>query len=64
LRANGFRTSSVQIALRERCDHCVDRTVGLDNYEPAIETYAAYLTGLLQVDASRIGMFGISTSGC
>jgi hypothetical protein len=42
----------------------VDRTVGLDNYEPAIETYAAYLTGLLQVDASRIGMFGISTSGC
>lgn len=38
-------------------------TVGLDDYERAIETYAAYLAGLPQVDASRIGMFGISMSG-
>lgn len=38
-------------------------TVGLDNYERAIETYAAYLADLPQVDASRIGMFGISMSG-
>ena len=38
-------------------------TVGLDNYERAIETYAAYLAGLPQVDPSRIGMFGISMSG-
>jgi cephalosporin-C deacetylase-like acetyl esterase len=38
-------------------------TVGLDNYERAIETYADYLAGLPQVDASRIGMFGISMSG-
>ena len=38
-------------------------TVGLDNYERAIETYAAYLAGLPQVDPDRIGMFGISMSG-
>lgn len=38
-------------------------TVGLDNYERAIETYAGYLANLPQVDASRIGMFGISMSG-
>ncbi len=38
-------------------------TVGLDNYERAIETYAAYLAGLPQVDPARIGMFGISMSG-
>jgi dienelactone hydrolase len=38
-------------------------TVGLDNYERAIETYAAYLSGLPQVDPARIGMFGISMSG-
>jgi cephalosporin-C deacetylase-like acetyl esterase len=35
----------------------------LDNYERAIETYAAYLAGLPQVDPARIGMFGISMSG-
>src|SRR6185369_16469117 len=38
-------------------------TVGLDNYERAIETYAAYLAELPQVDPDRIGMFGISMSG-
>ena len=38
-------------------------TVGLDNYERAIETYAAYLSGLPQIDPTRIGMFGISMSG-
>jgi dienelactone hydrolase len=38
-------------------------TVGLDNYERAIETYAGYLAGLPQVDPARIGMFGISMSG-
>lgn len=38
-------------------------TVTLDNYERAIETYAAYLAGLPQVDPNRIGMFGISMSG-
>ncbi|ORW91170.1 dipeptidyl aminopeptidase [Mycobacterium sp. IEC1808] len=38
-------------------------TVGLDNYERAIETYAAYLAGLPHVDPARIGMFGISMSG-
>ncbi|BBY23123.1 alpha/beta hydrolase [Mycobacterium stomatepiae] len=38
-------------------------TVGLDNYERAIETYAAYLAGLPQVDSARIGMLGISMSG-
>lgn len=38
-------------------------TVGLDNYERAIETYAAYLAALPEVDAERIGMFGISMSG-
>lgn len=38
-------------------------TVGLDNYERAIETYAAYLARLPQVDPTRIGMFGISMSG-
>lgn len=38
-------------------------TVGLDNYERAIEIYAGYLAELPQVDAARIGMFGISMSG-
>jgi cephalosporin-C deacetylase-like acetyl esterase len=38
-------------------------TVGLDNYERAIETYAAYLARLPLVDPARIGMFGISMSG-
>lgn len=38
-------------------------TVGLDNYERAIETFASYLAGLPEVDPSRIGMFGISMSG-
>jgi dienelactone hydrolase len=38
-------------------------TVGLDNYERAIETYAAYLASLPHVDRGRIGMFGISMSG-
>lgn len=38
-------------------------TVGLDNYERAIETYAGYLADLPQVDANRIGMYGISMSG-
>jgi dipeptidyl aminopeptidase/acylaminoacyl peptidase len=38
-------------------------TVGLDNYERAVETYAAYLGALPEVDAERIGMFGISMSG-
>lgn len=37
--------------------------VELDNYEEAIEVYAAYLAQLPQVDAARIGMFGISMSG-
>ena len=35
------------------------RSNRLDNYERAIETYAAYLAGLPQVDPTRIGMFGI-----
>ena len=38
-------------------------TVGLDNYERAIERYATYLAGLEEVDQTRIGMFGISMSG-
>jgi cephalosporin-C deacetylase-like acetyl esterase len=38
-------------------------TVGLDNYERALETYATYLADLPQVDPNRIGMFGISMSG-
>jgi len=38
-------------------------TVGLDNYERAIEAYADYLAGLPEVDANRVGMFGISMSG-
>jgi dienelactone hydrolase len=38
-------------------------TVTLDNYERALETYAEYLSGLPQVDPTRIGMFGISMSG-
>lgn len=38
-------------------------TVGLDNYERAIERYATYLAGLPEVDETRIGMFGISMSG-
>jgi dienelactone hydrolase len=38
-------------------------TVGLENYERAIETYADYLATLPQVDSARIGMFGISMSG-
>lgn len=38
-------------------------TVGLDNYERAIETYAGFLADLPEVDATRIGMFGISMSG-
>lgn len=38
-------------------------TVNLDNYERAIETFAAYLASLPQVDPTRIGFFGISMSG-
>jgi dienelactone hydrolase len=38
-------------------------TVGLDNYERAIERYATYLADSPEVDATRIGMFGISMSG-
>ncbi|TGD89183.1 alpha/beta hydrolase [Mycolicibacterium sp. CH28] len=38
-------------------------TVGLDDYERAIETYAEFLAGLPEVDETRIGMFGISMSG-
>ncbi|ANY05861.1 alpha/beta hydrolase [Pseudonocardia sp. HH130630-07] len=38
-------------------------TVTLDNYERAIGTYADHLAGLDEVDAERIGMFGISMSG-
>ena len=38
-------------------------TVTLDNYERALEAYAGYLAGLPEVDAGRIGMFGISMSG-
>jgi dipeptidyl aminopeptidase/acylaminoacyl peptidase len=38
-------------------------TVTLDNYERAIEAYASYLAGLEEVDASRIGMVGVSMSG-
>jgi cephalosporin-C deacetylase-like acetyl esterase len=37
--------------------------VDLDNYSRAIETYAAYLASLPEVDETRIGMFGISMSG-
>jgi esterase/lipase len=38
-------------------------TATLTNYERAIQTYAQYLAGLAEVDAGRIGMFGISMSG-
>ncbi|WP_163797932.1 alpha/beta hydrolase [Mycolicibacterium sediminis] len=38
-------------------------TVGLTNYERAIDTYATYLAALPEVDSTRIGMFGISMSG-
>ncbi|GGN95322.1 hypothetical protein GCM10011579_095770 [Streptomyces albiflavescens] len=38
-------------------------TVDLTNYERAISRYIDYLAGLPEVDAERIGMFGISMSG-
>ena len=37
--------------------------VTLTNYERAIQAYVGYLAGLDEVDADRIGMFGISMSG-
>ncbi|AMM19445.1 dipeptidyl aminopeptidase [Frondihabitans sp. PAMC 28766] len=38
-------------------------TVDLDNYSRAIDAYVDYLAALDEVDAGRIGMFGISMSG-
>lgn len=38
-------------------------TVDLDNYPRAIDAYVAFLAELPEVDATRIGMFGISMSG-
>lgn len=38
-------------------------TVDLTNYERAISRYIDHLAGLPEVDAGRIGMFGISMSG-
>ncbi|MEU7226640.1 alpha/beta hydrolase [Streptomyces chrestomyceticus] len=38
-------------------------TVDLTNYERAISRYLDHLAGLPEVDAGRIGMFGISMSG-
>jgi len=37
--------------------------VDLTNYERALATYIDYLAGLPEVDADKIGMFGISMSG-
>ncbi|MFF8909496.1 alpha/beta hydrolase [Streptomyces olivaceoviridis] len=38
-------------------------TVGLTNYERAVSRFIDHLADLEEVDASRIGMFGISMSG-